>query len=212
MAREVRGLAMTLGSHQQAVGKSQSHFTPRWILDRLGFFFDTDPCAGNPRPWDIGKVNNFTEADNGLIKPWEGRVFLNPPFDSRLVAAWVDRLARHGNGVLLIHARTETAWFSKVWSYASSILFLDQRLKFLHADGTPQKENSGAPVILASFDGGPGEQVTIKVFNEEITGRVVDWGRPIGEGPNAESLRKFRGYFLRRWEFNDAKLAVEDAA
>ena len=43
---------MTLGSHQQAVGKSQSHFTPHWILDRLGEF-DLDPCAGNPRPWDI---------------------------------------------------------------------------------------------------------------------------------------------------------------
>ena len=162
---------MTIGSHQQAVGKSQSHFTPRWILDRLGEF-DTDPCAGNPRPWDIGKVN--TEADDGLKRPWEGRVFCNPPFNQYVVADWVDRLAVHGNGVLLIHARTETGWFSKVWYYASAIVFLDQRIKFLHADGTPQKENSGAPVILASFDGGPSKDGTAMICGgrlDEANGR-----------------------------------------
>jgi len=193
---------LTLGSHQSAVGKSQSHFTPRWILDRLGEF-DLDPCAGSPRPWNIAKVN-FTEADNGLRQKWEGRVFCNPPFNQYIVCDWVYRMAQHGNGVLLIHARTETAWFSKVWNYASSIIFLDVRLRFLHADGTPQKENSGAPVILASFDGGPSKDGTVKIMGEEINIKKVDWTRPMGEGPNADSLRNFRGYFLQRWVFNEA--------
>lgn len=40
---------MTLGSHQQTIGKRQDRFTPRWILDPLEAF-DTDPAAGDPRP------------------------------------------------------------------------------------------------------------------------------------------------------------------
>jgi len=39
---------MTLGSHQQTIGKSQDHLTPRWIIDALGPF-DLDPCAADPR-------------------------------------------------------------------------------------------------------------------------------------------------------------------
>ncbi len=58
---------MTLGSHQQSVGKSQTHFTPRQILDALDEF-DLDPCAGDPRPWDCARVN-YTEADDGLGAP-----------------------------------------------------------------------------------------------------------------------------------------------
>ena len=201
---------MTLGSHQQAVGKSQSHFTPKWILDRLGEF-DTDPCAGSPRPWNIGTVNNFTEADDGLKQPWQGRIFCNPPFNQYIVGDWVYRMALHGNGVLLIHARTETGWFSKVWAYASAIIFLDQRIKVCDAQGNPQKENSGAPVILASFDGGPSKDGTAKIMGEEINIKKVDWGRPMGEGANADSLRKFRGYFLKRWQFNNAPLKEDTA-
>jgi hypothetical protein len=41
---------MTLGSHQQSIGKSQVHLTPRWIIDALGPF-DLDPCAATVRPW-----------------------------------------------------------------------------------------------------------------------------------------------------------------
>jgi site-specific DNA-methyltransferase (adenine-specific) len=43
----VEGGGMTLGSHQQCVGKSQIHITPKWIVDRLGPF-DLDPCAADP--------------------------------------------------------------------------------------------------------------------------------------------------------------------
>jgi hypothetical protein len=47
---------MTLGSHQQTVGKSQNHITPRWIIDTLGPF-DLDPAAADPRPWPCARTN-----------------------------------------------------------------------------------------------------------------------------------------------------------
>jgi hypothetical protein len=140
---------MTLGSHQASVGKSQTHITPRWILDRLGPF-DLDPAAADPRPWDCA-TRNITEAEDGLSMPWRGRVFLNPPYDRYQVAAWIQRLADHGHGTALLHARTETDWFLPIWRSASGILFMANRIHFHLPDGTRHAANSGAPPVLAAF-------------------------------------------------------------
>jgi hypothetical protein len=114
---------MTLGSHQKCVGDSQVHITPKRIIDRLGGLFDLDPCAALPRPWDCASMN-WTERDNGLPRHWprEWRVWLNPPFDRYEVAQWIARLAEHGNGIALLHARTEAGWFEPIWRHASAIL------------------------------------------------------------------------------------------
>jgi hypothetical protein len=143
---------MTLGSHQSYVGRSQVYATPRWILDALGPF-DFDPCAMTPpRPWDCAKIN-ITKTQDGLTWPWPAgkRPFVNPPFDQRVVGAFVAMLAAHGVGTLLTHARIETAWFTSIWQKASGILFLSRRIHFHLPDGTRCPHNSGAPALLASF-------------------------------------------------------------
>lgn len=140
---------MTLGSHQRAVGKSQSHITPRWLLERLGPF-DLDPCADARQPWPTANRHIILPED-GLAAEWSGRVWLNPPFDRYQVGRWVEKLAYHGTGTLLIHARVETRWFSEVWKGADLVLFLGHRIKFCRTDGKEHPANSGAPVALAAF-------------------------------------------------------------
>src|SRR3989442_3581210 len=152
---------MTIGSHQQTIGRSQVHCTPRWVLDALGEF-DLDPCAAAPRPWDCARVN-FTEADDGLLRPWAGRIWLNPPFARFGVDRWMRRMAEHGHGIALLHARVETSWFAPCWRHASGMLFLRKRVIFCKPDGSPQTisnpnskhfgkpANSGAPVALIAF-------------------------------------------------------------
>jgi hypothetical protein len=140
---------MTLGSHQTAVGKTQVHITPRWIIEVLGPF-DLDPAAADPRPWDCA-ATNITEREDGLRRPWHGRIWLNPPFDQYVVGEWMRRLARHGRGTALLHARTEAGWFEPIWESATAILFLADRLHFHKPDGTRQPANSGAPPILVAF-------------------------------------------------------------
>jgi hypothetical protein len=138
---------MTLGSHQQTIGATQSWITPNWILNALGLF-DTDPCAADPRPWDCAVVNY---TDRGLERPWKGRVWLNPPFHRYEVARWIRRLAEHGHGTALLHARTEADWFEPVWQAASAILFLADRIHFHYPDGRRAEANSGAPACLIAF-------------------------------------------------------------
>jgi len=140
---------MSLGSHQRSVGKSQAHITPRWLVQSLGTF-DLDPCAHPSQPWPMATRSICLPTD-GLAAEWEGRVWLNPPFDRYQVGKWVEKLAYHGTGTLLIHARTETQWFKPVWESADLLLFLGQRIKFCTPEGIEQPANSGAPVVLAAF-------------------------------------------------------------
>jgi DNA N-6-adenine-methyltransferase (Dam) len=161
---------MTLGSHQATVGKSQVHITPRWIIERLGPF-DLDPCAADPRPWDCA-TENWTQ--DGLSRPWRGRTWLNPPFDRYQVGEWVKRLANHGQGTALLHARTEAGWFEPIWRSASGILFMADRIKFCRTDGSEQPANSGAPAVLVAF----GQQDLMALCDSGIGGALVtewDW-------------------------------------
>jgi DNA N-6-adenine-methyltransferase Dam len=163
---------MTLGSHQSTIGKSQTHITPKWLIDRLGPF-DLDPCAADPRPWDCAKIN-YTE--DGLEKSWDGFVWLNPPFNRYEVGEWIERLAFHGHGIALLHARTEAGWFEPVWEFAASILFMADRIKFCRPDGTEQPANSGAPPCLIAF----GTKAATRLHDSGIRGALVtqwhwDW-------------------------------------
>jgi hypothetical protein len=165
---------MTLGSHQTTVGRSQVHCTPKWLLDRLGEF-DLDPAAADPRPWDCARIS-ISKADDGLSQPWPAgaRVFLNPPFNRYEVGRWIERLAEHGHGIALLHARCEAAWFEPIWKSASGILFMADRIYFHRPDGSRQPANSGAPPVLVAF----GAQDLICLRNCGIAGALVTkWER-----------------------------------
>lgn len=146
---------MTIGSHQRSIGASQVHLTPRRIITALGPF-DLDPCASAPRPWDCAR-ENYVEAQNGLLLPWFGRVWLNPPFHRHQVGQWIARMIAHGRGTALVHARTDTRWFQPLFDEASAFLFLAGRLIFHRPDGSlcttraGKVGNSGAPTVLIAF-------------------------------------------------------------
>jgi hypothetical protein len=158
---------MTLGSHQQAIGKSQVHITPKWIIDKLGPF-DLDPAAADPRPWDCARIN-WTSGSLERDWPRDLFIFLNPPFDRRAVGLWIQKLAAHGNGIALLHARTETEWFEPIWRHASGILFLSNRLAFCKPDGSQHPHNSGAPPVLVAF----GDEALSRLGSCGIAGTLV---------------------------------------
>lgn len=127
--------------------------TPPSILKQLGEF-DLDPCAADPRPWDTAKVN-YTEQHNGLIMPWFGRVWLNPPY-GRGIGKWLERMADHaeadGTGIALIFARTDTkAWQQHVFPHAHGILWISGRITFCRPSGLAGAHPAGAPSALVAY-------------------------------------------------------------
>ncbi len=140
---------MSIGGHHNPVSLKDEWLTPPYILKALGSF-DLDPCAPIDRPWDMAK-EHYTIEDNGLNQSWHGRVWCNPPYGTK-AAAWLDRLAVHGEGTALLFARTETAmFFEHVWRKAWALLFIEGRLHFHHADGTRAKSNAGGPSVLIAY-------------------------------------------------------------
>ena len=60
---------------------SDDFLTPPELVEAMGAF-DLDPCASQRQERPIaGSQYRFPE-DNGLLLPWHGRVFVNPPFSN----------------------------------------------------------------------------------------------------------------------------------
>jgi phage N-6-adenine-methyltransferase len=78
---------------------------------------DLDPatCAAAQEVIRAGAF--FTKEDDGLVQPWRGRVWLNPPYSASLVQGFVDKLCAEYDGnrtteaVVLVNNATDTAWF-----------------------------------------------------------------------------------------------------
>lgn len=139
-----------IGSHHSARRMTDEWLTPPSLLQQLGPF-DLDPCAPIARPWDTA-ARHFTVEDDGLSQPWAGRVWCNPPYSD--AAAWLERLAAHGEGTALLFARCETAtWRRHVWPHASALLFLAGRVTFHRGDGTASRagHNAGGPSVLVAY-------------------------------------------------------------
>ena len=107
--------------------------TPLTVIEALGEF-DLDPCGAPDHP-TARRVYVQEDGDDGLVDPWFGRVWLNPPY-GRSMRIWVERLAAHGTGTALVPVAAGTKlWQEVVFPYASAVHFYRHRIKFLRRDG-----------------------------------------------------------------------------
>lgn len=163
------------GHHTRDADTKDEWLTPPELLDKLGAF-DLDPCSPINRTWPTA-AHHLTIIDDGLRHPWQGRVWLNPPYGDQ-TGRWLERLRAHGDGIALVFARTETAWFfAHAWD-ADALLFLDQRLNFHHVDGTRSSFNSGAPSVLLAY----GSHNVTALADAGITGALVTAAHVIRPG------------------------------
>jgi hypothetical protein len=110
-------------------GGSNEWWTPPFIFEGLGLDFDLDPCAPIGGPAHVPAATYYTVLDDGLRRPWEGRVFLNPPYGSE-AKRWVAKLMEHGNGIALVFTRTDAKWGQAALRAADAVCFIKGRLAF----------------------------------------------------------------------------------
>jgi len=136
--------------HQSTVGKSDEWFTPPEILSKL-CQFDLDPADSISSPFKTAH-KSFTPKEDGLMQKWAGRVWLNPPFNRYQRGLWMEKMAEHNNGIMLIPAALETEnAYKYVWGKCAGILFLEARPHFYYIDGTRAKANSGCTICLVAY-------------------------------------------------------------
>lgn len=163
-----------MGGHQSSRSQTDEWLTPPDIIAALGPF-DLDPCAPVVRPWPTAAAH-LTIEDNGLLRRWAGRVWLNPPYSHPGIGRWLGRMAAHGRGTALIFARTETEHFCRwVWEAATALLFVKGRINFHRVDGSRSDKNSGAPVVLCAY----GFDDADRLADSGIDGRFVPLLLPV---------------------------------
>lgn len=160
-----------LGGEDQDSGSRQRPtrwLTPTPLVRALGSF-DLDPCDA-PNHYLARRTYLLERGENGLKLPWEGRVWLNPPYGIEAYP-FLERLADHGNGIALVFARTETKSFVRyVWGSADAVLFIEGRLVFWDADKVPAKANAGAPSCLVAYG-----RENVHALRVSGLGTVVTW-------------------------------------
>ena len=121
----------TLFETPQTEFTNDDWYTPKWIFDTLGLTFDID-VASPPQgvPW-IPARRRFTMADDGLAQPWDGLVWMNPPFSK--ITPWADKFMEHGNGIAMTPF-SKSKWFDRMWNVNTTIVNLPSDLKFQRPD------------------------------------------------------------------------------
>ena len=110
--------------------------TPRHVIDRVLSVLvsiNLDPCSNSKADPNVPADTYYTKQDDGLKQPWNGRVYLNPPYGGQ-IERWVRKLHEAYQAgsvceaVALLPARTDTRWFGILRPYPKC--FITGRLKF----------------------------------------------------------------------------------
>ena len=99
----------------QQARTSNDYWTPKWVFDALGIEFDLDVACPPEGPVNTPCKNYYTQETDGLSSPWNGKVWMNPPFSK--AKPWADKFVEHANGVCLM-AFSKSYWFERIWNEA----------------------------------------------------------------------------------------------
>ncbi len=125
-------------------------YTPPEIIHSLGEF-DLDPASSE----EAFRLNQsakkiYTAKENGLIKDWHGRIWLNPPYSNPLLQDFLKRMAEHNRGIALVFSKIEAKWFHDiVFEYATAVKFLYNRIQFFKPDGTKGTQPRNGSMFVA---------------------------------------------------------------
>lgn len=132
--------------------KSDEWATPRWLVNLLQEEFgpfDLDACATSA---NAVASRFYTEADNGLIQPWFGVTFCNPPYSQAekwAQKAWWEAYLGNATVLYLCAARPDTRYW---WDHIryGEVRLIKGRLRFTEP-GNPKAVGAPFPSALVVF-------------------------------------------------------------
>jgi phage N-6-adenine-methyltransferase len=102
---------------------------------------DLDPASSDIANGVVRAARYYTADDDGLARPWSGRVWMNPPYSTGLVDRFVARLLEAHEAkdvtaaVVLTNNATDTRWWQALARRSSSVCCLAGRVRFRSETG-----------------------------------------------------------------------------
>jgi len=127
-------------------------YTPQEYIEsarRVMGAIDLDPASSEVAQERVKAGAFFTIEDDGLLQPWQGRVWLNPPYAQPAIQHFMEKVTgEHLKGairqaIVLTHNYTDTRWFHIGVSGASAICFTRGRIGFLNPEGKKAAPTQG---------------------------------------------------------------------
>ena len=119
-----------------ATSKTDDWASPREMVEAWSKThgpFTFDPCASET---NATALEYLTEQDNGLMHPWKGKIWFNPPY-GRVLSHWMEKANLELDSgrveliVALLPARTDTRWFhNHVLARRHTVQFIKGRVKY----------------------------------------------------------------------------------
>jgi phage N-6-adenine-methyltransferase len=159
IAHAKRKVVEALGRPRRAVGGPDEYYTPSEYIEvarEVMGGIDCDPATCAYAQEYIQAKEFYTKSENGLAHPWNGKVWLNPPY-SRVREFITKLLNETASGrviaaILLIHNNTDTTWFHEAAEAADAICFLRGRICFGQENGIPSPPPQGQAFLYYGED------------------------------------------------------------
>ena len=147
-AEAVQISRQTWGHNAPANYSSETNewYTPVAYLQSVREFLgeiDLDPASNAIANETVQAKEIYTANDNGLVLPWNGRVFVNPPYgvesgQSLAGKFCVKAIKEHAGGnasevIMLVNSVHSQKWQAPLYDY--TVCFVDHRIKFVNGDG-----------------------------------------------------------------------------
>jgi len=154
------------------VGKltgNAENYTPPPVIEKVKEVLgkiDLDPASCEKAQKAIKAKTYYTEENDGLVKPWKGCVFLNPPYGMPQIRDFTDKLITElpniKDAILLTNDQTDTKWWHKCAINARLICLPLGRINFY----TPDKEKTSPTNGQTFFYFGDKKDKFREVFSE----------------------------------------------
>jgi ParB family transcriptional regulator, chromosome partitioning protein len=127
-------------------------YTPREYIESARHVMgsiDIDPASCAMANKIVEASIFYDESNDGLIRPWHGNVWLNPPYAAKSMRAFVDKLLteleakRVRQAILLTHNNIDTSWQHKAGRRCVAMCATKGRIRFYDERGKANSPTHG---------------------------------------------------------------------
>ncbi len=139
------------GAHVSNNSGGYEWYTPPELIEAARLTMNTidlDPASSDVGNEIVKARQYYTVQNDGRKQPWQGNVWMNPPYSQPLVTEFCDLLVEKllTNGIkqacVLVNNATETNFYQNMLRHCQAVCFIKGRVKFIDKKGN----STGVPL------------------------------------------------------------------